>query len=114
MNFFVFRLIILHLNFQTSFPMKVHAIHIVNQSWVFDTIFNLFKPFLNEWMKEKIFFHGDNMIGLHEHIEPKHLPSRYGGVHPDYNYNDWIRWFEKTDKIREELQSLGYTDDKDS
>ncbi|KAG8271607.1 hypothetical protein J6590_059082 [Homalodisca vitripennis] len=30
----------------TSFPMKVHSIHIVNESWVFDMIFSMFKPFL--------------------------------------------------------------------
>ncbi|CAH1105866.1 unnamed protein product [Psylliodes chrysocephalus] len=94
----------------TSFPMKIHALHIVNQSWIFDIIYNIFKPFLDERMKEKIFFHGDDMESLHQHIDPKHLPERYGGIHPDYNYNDWIENFEKNDKIVQELKSLGYND----
>lgn len=28
--------------------MKVHTIHIVNESWVFDMIFSIFKPFLGK------------------------------------------------------------------
>nr|CAI5834080.1 unnamed protein product [Callosobruchus analis] len=97
----------------TSFPMKIHAIHIVNQSWIFDAVYNIFKPFLDSKMKEKIFFHGENMESLHQHIDPKHLPERYGGVHPDYCYNDWIKFFESSEKIMYELSSLGYKDDKE-
>lgn len=96
----------------TSFPMKIQAIHIVNQSWVFDMAYNVFKPFLDEKMKARIFFHGENYASLHEHIDPKHLPEKYGGAHPDYNYNDWITFFRNTAKIREELESLGYKDDE--
>ncbi|XP_056648666.1 alpha-tocopherol transfer protein-like isoform X2 [Diorhabda sublineata] len=94
----------------TSFPMKLHAIHIVHQSWIFDIIYNIFKPFLDDRMKERIFFHGDDMESLHQHIDPKHLPERYGGIHPDYNYSDWIENFQKSEKIRWELETLGYKD----
>lgn len=88
--------------------MKIHALHIVNQSWIFEMVYNIFKPFLDERMKERIFFHGNDMDSLHQHIDPKHLPERYGGIHPDYNYNDWINNLERNDKIRKELESLGY------
>lgn len=57
---------------------------------------------------DRIFIHGDNMESLHQHIDPKSLPERYGGIHPDYNYNDWITFFENSKKIRWELNSLGY------
>ncbi|XP_074039986.1 alpha-tocopherol transfer protein [Leptinotarsa decemlineata] len=97
----------------TSFPMKVHALHIVNQSWIFDMIYNIFKPFVDERMKEKIFFHGEDMESLHQHIDPKHLPEKYGGIHPDYDYKDWIKYFENNEKIRWELETLGYRDDKE-
>ncbi|XP_028127985.1 clavesin-1-like isoform X3 [Diabrotica virgifera virgifera] len=92
----------------TSFPMKIEALHIVNQSWVFDMCYNIFKPFLDDKMKERIFFHGEDMESLHRHIDPKHLPERYGGIHPDYNYNDWIEGFLSNDQIKKELTSLGY------
>ncbi|RZC32645.1 alpha-tocopherol transfer protein-like [Asbolus verrucosus] len=53
----------------TSFPIKIHAIHIVNQSYIFEVIFNIFKPFLNEAMKERIFFHGEDMEIMVEYIQ---------------------------------------------
>ncbi|KAF5274939.1 hypothetical protein FQR65_LT04280 [Abscondita terminalis] len=91
----------------TSFPMQIKSVHIVNQPWIFEMIFNLFKPFLNEEMRERIFIHGDNMESLHKEIEPKYLPERYGGVHPDY-HTDWMRHCVTTEKIRWELETLGY------
>jgi len=95
----------------TSFPMKIHAVHIVNQSWVFDMIFSLFKPFMNERMRERVYFHGDNHKSLQEHIHPDHLAKRYGGVHPEYDPDDWMKWFYNSPAIIREMQSLGYHDD---
>ncbi|XP_049821830.1 clavesin-2-like [Aethina tumida] len=92
----------------TCFPVNLKAVHIVNQPWIFDIVYNIFKPFIDERMKERIFFHGDDMESLHKHIDPKHLPERYGGLHPDYNYNDWIEGFKKNEFIQKELVSLGY------
>lgn len=92
--------------------MRIHAVHIINQPWIFEIVFNLFKPFLNERMRERIFIHGDNMESLHQHIDPKHLPERYGGIQPDYNYNDWIDYFKRDEKIRWELTTLGYIVDE--
>ncbi|XP_017777007.1 PREDICTED: alpha-tocopherol transfer protein-like [Nicrophorus vespilloides] len=96
----------------TSFPMKIEAIHIVNQSWVFDMVFNVFRPFLDERMRKRLFFHGDDWESLHQHIDPKHLPERYGGVHPDYNHKDWMNYFFRTDKIIQEMESMGYKHDE--
>lgn len=30
------------------------------------------------------------MSSLHKHIDPKHLPSVYNGMRPDYSFEDWI------------------------
>ncbi|KAL3280643.1 hypothetical protein HHI36_003879, partial [Cryptolaemus montrouzieri] len=96
----------------TSFPVKIHAIHIVNQSWVFDMVYNLFKPFMNERMKSRIFFHGEDRDSLHKHIDPKYLPARYGGVHPDYPQREWFDWFRGDKKIVWELKMQGYETDE--
>ncbi|KAB0797137.1 hypothetical protein PPYR_08131 [Photinus pyralis] len=93
----------------TSFPMRIECVHIVNQPWIFEMIFNFFKPFLNDQMRARVKIHGENMESLHEDIEPQFLPKRYGGVHPDYNYTDWIDYFNATEQIGKELKSLGYT-----
>lgn len=48
-SFFVFFLFA-----QTSIPYKTYAIHIINESWVFETVFNLFKPFLGKRVNEMV------------------------------------------------------------
>lgn len=90
--------------------MKIHSLHIVYQSYIFDVIYNIFKPFLNDMMKERIFFHGEDLESLHKHIEPKYLSQRYGGIHPDYNYNDWVNSCRRNEKIILEMKQLGYKD----
>ncbi|PNF14739.1 hypothetical protein B7P43_G08927 [Cryptotermes secundus] len=92
----------------TSFPIRTHAIHIVNESWVFDIIFAIFKPFLDDRMKEKIYFHGQDFESLHSHIDPKFLPKRYGGMRPEYRYTDWIHNFLNNETIIAEMEQLGY------
>lgn len=68
----------------TSMALRTISIHIINQNWAFDAIFQVFKPFLNQRMKEKIYFHGKDMQSLHKHILPAHLPKKYGGQMPEW------------------------------
>lgn len=94
--------------------MKIHAIHIINHPWVFDTIYNVFKPLLNKSMTERIYFHGDKMESLHKHIDPEFLPKKYGGTKPEYPYTLWLESLSRNNKIVEEITSVGYkVDPKD-
>ncbi|XP_050438045.1 alpha-tocopherol transfer protein [Adelges cooleyi] len=92
----------------SSIPIKTYAIHILNESWVFDTVFNLFKPLLGRRYHEMLFFHGKNMESLHKHIDPKYLPTVYGGIRPSYPYQHWFINMKKNKRIVEEMESLGY------
>ncbi|XP_076270362.1 clavesin-2 isoform X1 [Rhynchophorus ferrugineus] len=92
----------------TSFPMKIHAVHVVFQPWIFDIVYAMFKPFITGSMSDRIFFHGDDMDSLHKHIDPKHLPERYGGRHPDYDYSPWVEGFKRNKKLNEQMESIGY------
>lgn len=94
----------------TSSPLRTEAIHIVNQSWLFSAIINVFKPFLNAKMREKLFVHGTDMNLLHQHISPKYLPKRYGGVHEDTTYplSLWTESLKADEKLKWELEKLGY------
>ncbi|KAK7793492.1 hypothetical protein R5R35_010162 [Gryllus longicercus] len=91
-----------------SIPIRTHAIHIVNQSWIFDTIFAIFKPLLDERMRGKIHFHGSDMESLHRHVEPKFLPEAYGGTRPEWNYMHWMDALRGDERVMRELRSLGY------
>lgn len=98
----------------TSFPMKVSAIHIVNESWVFDMIFNMFKPFLGRRYREIMFFHGEDYESLHAHIDPKYLPLTYGGTRPEYGCAEWFESLSKNPDIISEMKSIGYKQYADS
>ena len=97
----------------TAFPIRIHALHILNQSWVFDAIFAVFKPLLDANMRNKLFFHGNNYESLHKHVLPQYLPKAYGGVREELPYYKWIQSIIKDPKIVEGLNKMGYiiTDD---
>lgn len=97
----------------TAFPMRIHALHIINQSWVFDAIYSVFKSLLDGNMKNKIFFHGYNYESLYKHILPEYLPKMYGGTRNELPYYKWIEALIKDPKIIEEMNKMGYvlTDD---
>ncbi|KAG7207505.1 hypothetical protein KM043_009137 [Ampulex compressa] len=92
----------------TSFPMKIYAIHILHQSWIFDAIFALFKPLLDAKMHNRIFFHGSNMKSLHKHIPPAHLPKMYEGTREEVPYYKWMQYLCRVPRILDEMEQLGY------
>ncbi|XP_049882132.1 alpha-tocopherol transfer protein-like [Pectinophora gossypiella] len=92
----------------SSFPASTFAIHIINHSWVFDKIYNIFKPLLNSSMRERIYFHGHDVTSLHKHIHPDHLPERYGGIWPDYPWTIWLESLRKNYEVGKELLAHGY------
>lgn len=91
----------------SSLPHRVQAVHIVNSSRIFDYAFSIIKPFLSDIMKERIFVHPD-MESLHKYISPNHLPKRFGGVHKDYLYNDWLTILKDNSTFFDEMATYGY------
>lgn len=51
----------------------------------------MFKPFVKEKLKSRMFFHGSKMKSLHSHMAPSHLPKNYEGQLPEIDYTsaDW-------------------------
>ncbi|CAH1187546.1 unnamed protein product [Phyllotreta striolata] len=95
---------------QESIPVRVKNIHIVNQPYIFNIVFALFKPFLREKLKSRIIFHGTDRKSLHKHMSPKCLPECYGGT-LDLPRIDGPQWYEllvMCDKEYEAINSYGY------
>ncbi|XP_072758675.1 alpha-tocopherol transfer protein [Anoplolepis gracilipes] len=92
----------------TAFPIKIHEMHIIHQSWIFDTIFAVFKPLLDTNMRNRIFFHGGDYTSLHKHVPPEYLPKIYGGIRNELPYYKWIEALIKEPKIIEQMSKMGY------
>ncbi|XP_011505203.1 PREDICTED: alpha-tocopherol transfer protein-like [Ceratosolen solmsi marchali] len=70
---------------QRCLPCRLKGIHVVNQPFIFNMVFAIFKPFLQEKLRKRIHFHGRDRTTLRNFIDPKALPKRLGG---ELDYSD--------------------------
>nr|XP_023014183.1 alpha-tocopherol transfer protein-like [Leptinotarsa decemlineata] len=92
-----------------SFPIRTEEVHVLHTSWIFDMAWSMLKPLITETIKEKIYFHGDDLESFHGHIDPKCLPKRYGGVYEDYPLSVWFEnVLLKDEKIIKVFEKEGY------
>lgn len=92
----------------TSFPLKIHEIHILNQSKIFNVMFAVFKPLLDSYMRGKIIFHGNKFESLYKYISPDYLPKKYGGTRNELPYYKWITALLQDPKVIEEMKKIGF------
>lgn len=64
---------------QRCLPCRLKGVHIVNQPYIFNMVFAIFKPFIHEKLRKRIYFHGTNRDSLLEQLEAKAIPTEYGG-----------------------------------
>lgn len=95
---------------QDSVPMRIKGIHIVNQPKIFQIVFALFKPFLREKLRNRIFFHGSDYNSLHKYISPQYLPPNYGGSSqiPRVNGDQWYDLLRQCDREYKAINSYGF------
>ncbi|KAG7207506.1 hypothetical protein KM043_009138 [Ampulex compressa] len=95
---------------QDAMPLRVKNIHIVNQPYIFNMVFALFKPFLREKLKNRIIFHGTDRKSLQQYISPKCLPDCYGGTLqiPRVTGPQWFELLALCDAEYEAINSYGY------
>ncbi|XP_050680230.1 clavesin-1-like isoform X1 [Leptidea sinapis] len=94
-----------------SFPINIHAVHVVRYNWFLSTFFNLFQQFIPEAAWKRLHFHGYDMASLHKHIKPEHLPPEYGGsCQHVISTEEWIRKINKykDEFMVKELRALGF------
>ncbi|XP_014472760.1 PREDICTED: alpha-tocopherol transfer protein-like [Dinoponera quadriceps] len=97
---------------QKAFPLRLKSIHVVNQSFLFNMIFALFKPLLEEKFRKRIHFHGTNWGSLATFINKSVLLKKYGGELDliDYSFctNLWqiFCFFDPIFEVFEEITSL--------
>nr|CAD7417791.1 unnamed protein product [Timema poppensis] len=92
-----------------AMPLRLKEVHMVNQPFIFNAVFQLFKPFIREKLKARMYFHGKKMESLHKYMNPDHLPEDYGGKKPkiDYTSKDWYPLLEELEDTIREWNSFG-------
>ncbi|XP_058058022.1 clavesin-1-like [Anopheles bellator] len=95
---------------QEASPLRVKGIHFINQPMIFNIAWKLFKPFVKEKLNKRMFFHGDKLTKLHDHIHKEFLPSNYGGTLPalDYSGKDWYPVAENNLDFIKKWNSCGF------
>ncbi|XP_032668655.1 alpha-tocopherol transfer protein-like [Odontomachus brunneus] len=100
---------------QKALPVRIRSIHIVNQPIIFNIVFAMFKPLLQEKIRKRIHFHGTDRESLMTFIDKSVLLKKYGGELdvPDESYSrDLWKHFCAFDPLFEVLDKIGYTDKK--
>ncbi|XP_060815039.1 retinaldehyde-binding protein 1 [Bombus pascuorum] len=95
---------------QEAMPLRLKEVHFVKQPFLFNMVWQMFKPFVKEKLKKRMFFHGNKMSALHAYIPVSHIPKNYGGNLPEIDYTsaDWYPvLLQHEDKIKE-WNSYGY------
>ncbi|KAI8501128.1 hypothetical protein Bbelb_212230, partial [Branchiostoma belcheri] len=65
--------------FQDAFPARIRGVHLVNESFLIDAIFAIFRPFLKDKLRQRIKLHGRVYETLHELTGTEVLPTELGG-----------------------------------
>ncbi|ENN77440.1 hypothetical protein YQE_06264, partial [Dendroctonus ponderosae] len=90
---------------QEAMPLRLKEVHMVKQPFVFNMVWQIFKPFIKEKLKNRIHFHGSKMASLHKFIPPTHLPKDYDGVLPAINYSG-KEWYPVIEEHIEHIKML--------
>ncbi|KAG5672156.1 hypothetical protein PVAND_002309 [Polypedilum vanderplanki] len=64
---------------QEASPTRQKGFHFINTPLGFESCFNLFKSFINDKNKTKLYVHGSNLNSLYKVIPRKLMPKEYGG-----------------------------------
>lgn len=64
---------------QECIPCRIKGIHVVNEPFFVNVIFNVIRQFMSEKMKGRLHFHGRNLKSFHKAVPPEILPEELGG-----------------------------------
>lgn len=95
---------------QDAMPLRLKEVHIVNQPFIFNMIWKIFKPLIREKLGSRLHMHGKNLKELHKFIEPKYLPAEYGGsfVQEHQDPKEWYPVFRSLDDYIAANNKYGY------
>ncbi|XP_037573176.1 alpha-tocopherol transfer protein-like [Dermacentor silvarum] len=94
---------------QDCMPMRLKAMHIVNQSYAFDMLYMLVRPVMKSKLIERFHLYGKSYDRLHEEIPSSVLPEEYGGQGPPLDYEAFWRRVDAEEELFAANNQFGYT-----
>ncbi|KAM5305262.1 alpha-tocopherol transfer protein-like isoform 1-T3 [Glossophaga mutica] len=93
---------------QDGFPIRIKAVHVVNEPRIFKGIFAIIKPFLKEKIANRFFLHGSDLNSLHTNLPKSILPKEYGGTAGELDVTAWnaVLLASEEDFVREFCQPV--------
>nr|XP_019550290.2 uncharacterized protein LOC109420412 [Aedes albopictus] len=64
---------------QEASPFRQKGFHYVNTPNGFEMVFNMFRSFMSEKNKSRLYVHGHDLESLYRHVPKRLLPAEYGG-----------------------------------
>jgi hypothetical protein len=72
-------------------PLRIIAIHYVNQPPMFSILFKALLPIFSAKIKQRVHLHGTSMVSLHKHVSPRLLPRELGGLQGKFDSKEHLR-----------------------
>ncbi|XP_059914737.1 alpha-tocopherol transfer protein [Gadus macrocephalus] len=89
-----------------SFPLKVKAIHLINEPIFFGPVFAMLRPFLPDKIKKRVHMHGFNYHdSLTDFFPTSLLPPEYGGEGPGLEgvCQQWANRLLQSERLLEQI-----------
>ncbi|KAM7313833.1 alpha-tocopherol transfer protein-like [Ixodes scapularis] len=94
---------------QDCLPARMKAFHAVRQSYAFNILFGLVRPFMKKKLADRIHLHGHDFENLHKEIPPSILPEEYGGDVPSLDFDAFWTQMEAQESSFVQNNSYGYS-----
>ncbi|KAH8026035.1 hypothetical protein HPB51_015384 [Rhipicephalus microplus] len=93
---------------QECYPIRLKAIHVVNQPLFFTILLKFLKPFVKNKFFQRLHLHGRNYASLHEHLPREILPREYGGVQEPVDSSELVDALLRNEEAFKLHETYGY------
>ncbi|XP_077519336.1 alpha-tocopherol transfer protein-like isoform X1 [Amblyomma americanum] len=93
---------------QECYPIRLKAIHIVNQPLFFTLLLRFLKPLVKNKFFQRLHLHGRNYASLHEYLPREILPSEYGGEREPFDNSEFVDALLRNEEAFKLHETFGY------